>query len=56
MRLLFRQRTGSARLLKDKKRCKMIIDEVCESGVRNMEECAKRVRWHCSWEKVKLDF
>ena len=35
LRLLFSQRTGSAGLLVDKKRCKMIIDErcvVCESG------------------------
>ena len=33
MRLLFRLRTGSAGLLEDKKRCRMIIDEmfnVCE--------------------------
>ena len=35
MRLLFKLRTGSARLLVDKKRCKMVIDErrVCgDSG------------------------
>ena len=35
VRLLFRLRTGSAVLLEDKKRCKMIIDErcvMCESG------------------------
>ena len=29
MRLLFRLRIGSAGLLEDKKRCKMIIDERC---------------------------
>ena len=29
MRLQFRLRTGSAGLLEDKKRCKMIIDERC---------------------------
>ena len=36
MRLLFVLRTGSPRLLEDKKRCKFIIDErcvMCESGV-----------------------
>ena len=35
VRLLFRLRTGSAGLLKDKKRCKIIIDErcvMCEGG------------------------
>ena len=34
-RLLFRLRTGSAWLLEDKNRCKMVIDErcvMCESG------------------------
>ena len=29
MRVLFRLRTGSAGLLEDKKRCKMITDERC---------------------------
>ena len=29
MKLLFRLRTGSAGLLEDKKRCKLIIDEKC---------------------------
>ena len=29
VRLLFGRRTGSAGLLEDKKRCKMIIDERC---------------------------
>ena len=33
MRLLFRQRTGSAGLLEDKKWCKMIIEcAICVSG------------------------
>ena len=32
MRLLFRLRTGSAEFLEDKKRCKIILDEMCESG------------------------
>ena len=29
VRLLFRLRTGSARLLEEKKRCRMTIDERC---------------------------
>ena len=36
MRLLFRLRTGSAGLLEDKKRCRMVSDkkcEMCDSGV-----------------------
>ena len=36
VRLLFILKTGSAGLLEDKKRCKIIIDErcvMCESGV-----------------------
>ena len=39
VRLLFRLRTGSAGLLKDKKRSKIIIDEgcvICESGEEKM--------------------
>ena len=35
MRLLFRLRTGSAGLLENKKRCKIIMDErcvMCEGG------------------------
>ena len=36
VRLLFRLRTGSAGLLEDKKRCRMVSDErcvMCDSGI-----------------------
>ena len=89
MRLLFRLRTGSAGLLKDMKRCKMIIAAGClmyesdtgEDVDHLLVTCgeferdqwvlvdevsrivgageaggiwvsARRVRWHCSWQKV----
>ena len=58
MRLLFRLRTGSAGLLEDKKRCKIII---CESGVgEDMEHLLvmfgefERDRWVLADEVSKI--